>query len=172
MLKKHQKGFAAVETVLILVIVALVAFVAWYAFHTKSNTENTLGTAANTQTEPSKNQESSSNNSASASEQVVTTKTDSKGTKYLADKDGKTLYTYGSDTTGVSKCTGSCLDTWPIYDASSAPTTLPANVSVITRSDSKKQYAYKGMPLYYYTGDSSAGMVNGDGVNNFSLAKP
>jgi predicted lipoprotein with Yx(FWY)xxD motif len=44
---------------------------------------------------------------------------------------------------------------------------------VINRSaDEIKQYAYKGLPLYYYTGDTSAGMVTGDGINNFHLAKP
>ena len=49
--------------------------------------------------------------------------------------------------------------------------TLPANVTVITRSDGGKQYAYKGMPLYTFTSDGN-GQVTGDGVENFHIAKP
>jgi predicted lipoprotein with Yx(FWY)xxD motif len=170
--KKLQHGFAALETVLVLVIVGLVAFVVWYAFHTKSNTDTTYGNAANTQTEVSKENSNKTNtNTQSTASQVVVTKTDSKGSQYLADGNDKTLYTYGADTSGVSNCTGACLAAWPIYKATSA-TSLPANVSIITRSDGGTQYAYKGMPLYYYTGDIAAGQTTGDGVNNFSLAKP
>jgi predicted lipoprotein with Yx(FWY)xxD motif len=172
MLKKSQKGLAAVETVLILVIVALIGFVAWYAFHAKSNTDNTYNTVANTQTTPPKSSKKTTTTTPAASADIVTTKTDSKLGQYLADAKGMTLYTYGADTTGVSNCSGSCLAEWPIYSAQNAPATLPANVTVITRSDGSKQYAYKGMPLYYFTGDTSAGQVTGDGVNNFHVAKP
>jgi predicted lipoprotein with Yx(FWY)xxD motif len=102
---------------------------------------------------------------------VISTKTDATLGSYLADSNGAALYTYGADTTGVSNCSGSCLYSWPIYDASSAPSSLPTNVTVITRSDGSKQYAYKGMPLYTFTADSS-GQVTGDGVSNFHVAKP
>lgn len=173
MLKKSQKGFAAVETILILVIIALIAFVAWYAFNTKGNTDDTLGTAANTQTEPSKNQEGQPHQSATnkSQSQIVTTKTDAKLGQYLADGNGKALYTYGADTSGVSNCTGACLADWPVYEAPSSSADLPANVTIIRRSDGGTQYAYKGLPLYYYTGDT-AGQVTGDGVNDFHIAKP
>jgi predicted lipoprotein with Yx(FWY)xxD motif len=169
MLKKSQKGFAPAETVLILVIVALVAFVAWYAFHTKSDTDSTLDNAASTQIAPPQKKESKSQTSSST--QVVTTKTDSKIGQYLADSKGKALYTYGADTTGVSNCTGSCLAAWPVYEATSTDN-LSANATVITRADNTKQYAYKGLPLYYYTGDTTTDQVTGDGVNNFHAAKP
>lgn len=170
MQKKIQNGFAAVETVLILVIIGIVAFVAWYAFNTKSNTDNAYNNAAgNAQSVPPPAKKSTATNQTSS--QVVVTKTDSKGTKYLADGNDKTLYIYNADTSGVSNCTGSCLSTWPIYKATST-TNLPNGVSIITRSDGGTQYAYKGMPLYYYVGDASAGQVTGDGVNNFSVAKP
>jgi predicted lipoprotein with Yx(FWY)xxD motif len=172
MRKNNQRGFSPIETVLVLVIVGLIAFIAWYVFHTKSSTDTTLGTAANTQTEPSKNQEKkSTTQTTTTAAKIVQTKTDSKLGQYLADPDGKALYTYGADTTGVSNCTGSCLTTWPTYKATST-TNLPTNVTIITRSDGGTQYAYKGMPLYYYTGDTAAGMVTGDGVNDFHAAKP
>jgi predicted lipoprotein with Yx(FWY)xxD motif len=171
MLKKSQKGFAPVETVLILVIVGLVAFIAWFAFHTKSNTDTTLDLAGSSQIAPPQSKKNEPATNSKAASDIVVTKTDSKVGQYLADSKGKTLYTYGADTTGVSNCTGSCLAAWPVYEATSADN-LPANVTVISRSDGTKQYAYKGMPLYYYSSDTSAGMVTGDGVNNFHVAKP
>jgi predicted lipoprotein with Yx(FWY)xxD motif len=148
-IKRTQRGFAFTETVLILVIVGLIAFVAWYAFRTKSDTDSSLDLAGSSQIAPPQNNDNSKPQ-AQAKAQVVSTKTDSNG---------------------VSNCSGSCLTNWPIYEAT-ATTDLPANVTVITRSDGKKQYAYKGMPLYYFSGDTSAGQVTGDGVNNFHVAKP
>ena len=103
---------------------------------------------------------------------IIVTKTSSTLGKYLSDGNGKTLYTYDNDKSGVSNCTGSCLTAWPAYTASSSTASLPANVSTITRSDdSSIQYTYKGMPLYYFISDST-GQVTGDGVEGFHLAKP
>ena len=169
-LKKAQRGFALTEAILILIIVALVAFVAWYAFRTKNSTDNTYNNAANTQLNPPAKKQTSSNTSTAS--QIVQTKTNSTVGQYLADPNGKTLYTYNSDTTGKSNCTGSCLTDWPVYVATSSASNLPANVTIITRSDGGTQYAYKGKPLYYFTGDTSAGMVTGNGVSGFSVAKP
>ena len=83
MRKNNQKGFSAIETVLVLVIVGLVAFIAWYVFKSSSDTDTTLSTAANTQTEVPKT---------TANTAVVVTKTDTQGTKYLADTNNKTLH--------------------------------------------------------------------------------
>jgi predicted lipoprotein with Yx(FWY)xxD motif len=168
-LKKSLQGFAPVETILVLVIVGLVAFVIWYIFNTKSNTDSTYGNSATTSQYVPPKKAASTNTK--TTNQIVTTKTSSSLGQYLAGGNGKTLYTYGKDTSGVSNCTGSCLTDWPVYTATSA-TNLPTNVTVITRSDSTKQYAYKGLPLYYFTGDTSPGMVTGDGVNDFHAAKP
>jgi len=172
MRKASQRGYSVVETVLVLVIVGLIAFVVWYVFSSKSDTETTLGNAATTQTEVSKQTtKKPTTASTETASQIVVTKTDSKLGQYLADGNDKALYTYGADTNGVSNCTGSCLTAWPIYSAASAPASLPANVTVITRADGSKQYAYKGLPLYYFSSDS-AGQVTGDGVSNFHVAKP
>ena len=171
MKKKLQQGFAVVETVLVLIIVGLVAFVVWYAFTSKSNTDNTLSNASNSQTPAKITPKKSTTANTTTTSQIVITKSSSGAGQYLADTNGAALYTYGADTSGVSNCTGSCLTDWPIYNAASAPSTLPANVTVITRSDGSKQYAYKGMPLYTFTGDQS-GQVTGNGVSNFHVAKP
>lgn len=103
---------------------------------------------------------------------VLITKTSSSVGSYLADPSGKTLYTYGADSNGVSNCTGSCLANWPPYLDKGATTNLPSGVGTITRKDNGQiQFTYNGMPLYYFSGDS-AGQVTGDGVNNFNVAKP
>lgn len=164
MKSNKERGFAPLEIVLMLVIVGLVAFIAWYVFKAKSNTDTTYGTVANTQ--------ANTNGHAATTGAVVVTKTDPKLGKYLTDFKGMTLYTYDSDTANTSNCTGSCLTDWPVYEATASATSVPANVSTITRADGTKQFTYNKMPLYYYTGDTKAGDINGDGVGGFSVAKP
>lgn len=171
MSKQNQRGFGAAEAGLIVVIIALVAFVAWYAFHVKSNTDNTLNKAGNQQISPPQNNSKKPSTTQTIAS-VITTKTDPTLGNYLADANGKALYTYGQDSADTSNCTGSCLAVWPAYKATSSSASLPANVGTFTRADGTVQYTYKKMPLYYYTGDTAAGQVTGDGVNGFSVAKP
>ncbi|HSX31527.1 MAG TPA: hypothetical protein VLE99_06455 [Candidatus Saccharimonadales bacterium] len=104
---------------------------------------------------------------------IVVTKTDGTVGQYLADAtNGKALYTYNPDTNGVSKCTGSCLANWPAYVATGSTANLPDGFATIKRSDNgQTQYTYNGKPLYFFITDSS-GRVTGDGVENFSVAKP
>lgn len=45
-MKKNQKGFGAIEGLLILVIVGLIGFVGWYVFHAKTDTDKSLSSAA------------------------------------------------------------------------------------------------------------------------------
>lgn len=101
---------------------------------------------------------------------LIQTKTSATLGSYLTDSSGNTLYTYGADSQGVSTCSGLCLYDWPIYEAITT-SNLPANITVIARSDGKKQYAYKGLPLYTFTQDAP-GQITGDNVNDFHVAKP
>ena len=56
---------------------------------------------------------------------------------------------------------------------SEADTNVAANVSVITRDDGKKQWAYKGKPLYYWIKDQKPGDRSGDGFSNvWRTARP
>lgn len=127
--------------------------------------------ATSSPTAASNNTSSTTPTNTTSSGEIIQTKTAASIGQYLVDANGMPLYTFGGDTSGASNCSGSCIANWPIYDASSAPATLPANVTVIVRSDGGKQYAYKGMPLYTFTADT-AGKVTGDGVANFHVAKP
>lgn len=147
----------------VIVAILVVAGIVYAVTNNSSNSYKSPKSSSTSQT--------SSTNQSTASGDIIQTKTASSVGQYLADSSGNPLYTYGADTTGKSNCTGSCLYNWPAYDAGNAPSTLPANVTVITRDDGSKQYAYKGMPLYTFTSDSS-GQVTGDGVENFHIAKP
>ncbi|MBX4188664.1 hypothetical protein KW792_01020 [Candidatus Saccharibacteria bacterium] len=169
-MKRFQKGFAPLETILIIVIVGLLAFVCWYVFTSTSDTNNAYENTANTQTNlPTASKDETSKTQTT---QVVVTKTDAKLGDYLASTDGKALYTYTLDTANNSKCDSSCLAIWPVYKATSSTGTLPTDVAVMSRSDGTKQYTYKKLQIYYYTGDTAAGQVTGDGVNGFRAAKP
>lgn len=96
---------------------------------------------------------------------IYMTKTDSKKGAYLTDFAGMTLYTYDKDGQGVSNCYNACATAWPPYaSGATAEKNLPANITVITRTDGSKQFAYKGKPLYYYTTDTKPGDITGDGV--------
>jgi predicted lipoprotein with Yx(FWY)xxD motif len=166
MKKASQKGFSAIEGVLIVVIIAIVGFVVWYVFHTKNNTNNIYGNTANTSTTTTPSTSSKTNSTL-----IIQTKTDPKLGKYLADGSGKPLYTYGQDTDNTSNCTGDCLTNWPPYKATSSSDSLPTNVGTITRSDGTVQYTYNKKPLYYFTGDTST-TPTGNGVDGFNVATP
>lgn len=103
---------------------------------------------------------------------VITTQSGVKG-NYLIGVSGMTLYTFDKDTKGVSNCTGSCAGVWPPYLTSSVPANPPVGIATITRSDNSIQFTYKGVPLYYYSGDTKVGDLTGDGVGGiWHLAKP
>ena len=92
----------------------------------------------------------------------------------LIGPSGMTLYTFARHTEGNGKsaCNGQCATNWP-------PLSAPADAkpmggySVVTRDDGKKQWAYKGWPLYYWSKDAKAGDRTGDGVAGaWKLARP
>jgi predicted lipoprotein with Yx(FWY)xxD motif len=88
---------------------------------------------------------------------------------YLVDSKGMTLYNLKTDSQGMSTCTGECVGMWPEFYVEKI--TVPGGLSAshfgtITRNDGKKQTTYKGMPLYYFTGDKEPGDTNGNGVYN------
>lgn len=103
--------------------------------------------------------------STSPTSNIYMVKTNSQKGSYLTDFAGMTLYIFDKDTPGVSNCYNGCATTWPPYTSgATAEKMLPANVTVITRTDGSKQFAYKGKPLYYYATDTKPGDINGDGI--------
>lgn len=149
--------------VAIIIIILVILVGGGYAlFHNSSNPYS-----SNNSSSPTGNQKN-----AAAGNGVYTVKTDPTLGQYLADPSGKPLYTYNADTSGVSNCTGSCLSDWPAYQPTSTLANLPSGVGTIKRTDNgQTQYTYNGMPLYFFTGDTDS-KVTGNGVENFSVAKP
>lgn len=92
----------------------------------------------------------------------------------LTDEKGMSLYIFDKDVAGAGKsvCNGQCASNWkplPARDDDQAS----GEWSVISRDDGKKQWAYKGKPVYLWVGDKMPGDRTGDGMANvWHLARP
>ena len=85
----------------------------------------------------------------------------------LVGNSGMTLYTFDKDAanSGKSACNGPCATNWPPLYASDSDR-ASGDWSIITRDDGKKQWGYKGKPLYFWIKDQKPGDKTGDGVIN------
>ena len=81
----------------------------------------------------------------------------------LVNTSGMTLYTFGKDAAGSGKsmCNGPCATLWPPAVAA-ADAKPEGDLTVVTRDDGAKQWAYKGKPVYTYSADKKAGDMSGD----------
>src|SRR5207248_8840370 len=98
------------------------------------------------------------------------------GTILVAASNSHTVYTFDSDSPGVSRCSGGCATTWPpvTIAAGATPTGGPGatgQLGTITRGDGSLQVTYKGMPLYFFHSDSKPGDTKGNYIG-WSLVKP
>lgn len=149
------------KPIIAIIAVIIVAGGAYAIFHKSSEPASSNGS-----------QSASQSNAPAVNNAVLITKTDPALGQYLADPSGKALYTYNPDTKGVSSCSGSCLATWPAYVDKGSTANLPDGVGTITRKDNGQvQYTYNGLPLYFFVSDG-AGQATGNGVQDFSIAKP
>ena len=86
----------------------------------------------------------------------------------LAGAGGMTLYVFKNDTDGSSTCTGDCAGTWPPFLGDGSQVNAGDGVSgafgTTTRDDGSKQVTHGGQPLYYYSGDQTAGDSKGEGI--------
>ena len=92
----------------------------------------------------------------------------------LTGSNGMTLYTFDKDAAGTGKsvCNGPCATNWPPLMAMDSDA-ASGDYSIVTRDDGKKQWAFKGKPLYFWAKDMKAGDKTGDGFNNvWHVAKP
>ena len=81
----------------------------------------------------------------------------------LTGTNGMTLYTFDKDVAGSGKstCNGPCATLWPPA-AVAADAKAEGDLSIVTRDDGSKQWAYKGKPVYTYAADKKPGDVTGD----------
>ena len=69
--------------------------------------------------------------------------------KFMTDDKGRTVYIFSKDTSTASTCSGACAKEWPPY------------------VEGGSQVVFKGHPLYFFANDTSAGDVNGQGLDDF-----
>lgn len=92
----------------------------------------------------------------------------------LTGTNGMTLYVFDKDAAGSGKsvCNGPCAMNWPPLLAEDGAAAM-GDYSVVVRDDGKKQWAFKGKPLYHWAKDLKPGDRTGDGFNNvWHVAKP
>lgn len=81
----------------------------------------------------------------------------------LATAAGMSLYTFAKDAQNLSNCYGGCAQKWPPFLAEAGAVSA-GPLTLLSRKDSTRQWAFKGMPLYLWVGDTKAGDVSGDGI--------
>jgi len=93
----------------------------------------------------------------------------------LTDAQGMTLYVFDKDaaSSGKSVCNGPCATNWPPLLASEKDQAR-GDWSVVGRDDGRRQWAYKGRPLYTWSKDQKPGDTSGDGFlnNQWHIARP
>jgi len=114
--------------------------------------------------------------SPSAAAVVLAQSVGSVGTVLVAASNSHTVYTFNSDTPGVSNCSGGCIGIWPAVSIASGQTPtggpgVTGQLATITRSDGTLQVTYKGLPLYFFHSDSKPGDTKGN-YSGWSLVKP
>jgi predicted lipoprotein with Yx(FWY)xxD motif len=87
----------------------------------------------------------------------------------IVDDEGLTMYLFMPDAQGdTSVCNDDCAAAWPPQvEIAEVGEGLDASlVGTITRDDGTVQGTYNGWPLYYFSGDSAPGDVNGQALND------
>jgi predicted lipoprotein with Yx(FWY)xxD motif len=101
-------------------------------------------------------------------------------TAFLVDAEGRTLYTFKNDKNGVSNYAGSSA-VWPAFYADPAtlvvPSILDKNQFAEITKNGVKQLTFKGWPLYYFGGNTSAepsvpGDINRGDTRGISFPSP
>src|SRR3954451_4041599 len=84
----------------------------------------------------------------------------------LVDAHGRTLYLFEKDKGPVSSCSASCASVWPPLKADGKLLTTGAALAGDVAA-SNGVVTYGGHPLYTYAGDSKAGDVKGQALDQF-----
>lgn len=91
---------------------------------------------------------------------------------HFIDANGAALYTFDKDMGGKSACTDTCAKNWPAALAGQEDV-ASGDWTFVQSHDGKRQWAYKGKPLYRFAKDAKPGDTHGDGVGGvWHLAKP
>ncbi|CAI6084741.1 plastocyanin/azurin family copper-binding protein [Cohnella sp. JJ-181] len=106
----------------------------------------------------------------------ISLRQDAKLGTYLADGHGRTLYFFSNDANNLDACQDQCVANWPLLSADALqipPGMNAADFTVVTHANGKKQWMYKGWPLYLFIKDAKPGDTLGEGVGGvWFAAKP
>ena len=93
------------------------------------------------------------------------------GKSYLTAAGGRAVYLWTADSRNTSKCSGACASTWQPVVTKGHPAASggarAAMLGTISRGNGARQVTYDGHPLYYFAGDTAAGMTSGEGSDGF-----
>ena len=87
----------------------------------------------------------------------------------LTNASGMTLYSLSAETNGRFICTSAaCVRVWHPVSAAAAGATSGSvgSLTVVKRPDGSAQLAYRGMPLYTFSGDQAPGEAKGQGFKD------
>ena len=88
----------------------------------------------------------------------------------LVDQDSMTLYMFVPDQEqdGTPTCYDDCAEAWPALEGevSAGDGIDESLLGTVERKDGTQQVTYNSLPLYHFSGDESAGDVNGQGLND------
>lgn len=84
----------------------------------------------------------------------------------LVNAQGLTLYTFDRDAaaSGKSVCNGDCAVKWPPHLAKASDQSR-GDWTIVVRDDGRRQWAFKGKPLYTWPEDQEPGDRYGDNYN-------
>lgn len=88
----------------------------------------------------------------------------------LVDAHGMTVYLLTSDRPNTSRCTGQCLQYWPIVPSAQARAKaqgVTARLGTTKATNGSSMATAGGWPLYTFVKDKAAGDVTGEGVATF-----
>jgi type II secretory pathway pseudopilin PulG len=156
---KNQKGFAVLETLLILVIIAMIAGTGWYTWHTKNQTDKILNEASNSAQTVQTNK--TTNSSSAKAQQYFTIKEWGVRAPYTGTLD---LQYSLSDSNTLASVTSkqllaadpACTRGGAILRALPNDPVGPAGDPASTVAQSGATYAYVGGYYYIFTHDQAA----------------
>jgi predicted lipoprotein with Yx(FWY)xxD motif len=90
------------------------------------------------------------------------------GASVLVSAVGMTLYHLSGEQTGKLICTSSaCLQVWhPLSAGGGVPSGAVGSLGTVKRTNGTQQVTYRGMPLYTFAADRSAGDAKGQGLKD------
>jgi predicted lipoprotein with Yx(FWY)xxD motif len=87
------------------------------------------------------------------------------GATVLTNSKGFAVYSFAPDTSTMSKCNGTCAQTWPPVKGPAKAQGVKGKFGTIKRSNGTVQATFNGHPLYTFVGDTAPKQAKGNGLN-------